>query len=139
MASVIEIAQTLVCIPGVNSTFDPRSPGAAPVLDWIAHWGSAQGFVVERYSVSENIENLIHVLSSVQAILNKRTRLMNSLVLNNSIVESKHILELPKISFRREEGKVFFVNFHQFTTSDSFCHAYNPFQRVATSTGQRDL
>ncbi len=53
MSPVIEITQTLVRMPSVNPVYDPASPGAKPVLEWVAAWGAEHGFAVERHPVPE--------------------------------------------------------------------------------------
>ncbi len=59
MHPVVEIARTLVRIPSVNPAYDPASPGTPAVLDWIAQWGLAHGFVVERHPVPGDLRNLV--------------------------------------------------------------------------------
>lgn len=58
--SAVEIAKTLVQIRSVNAGYDPASPGAAPVFDWIETWAKERGFAVERYPVpGGNLQNLV--------------------------------------------------------------------------------
>ena len=55
----VAITQALVQIRSVNAGYDPSSPGAAPVFDWIEAWARERGFAVERYPVPGGMQNLV--------------------------------------------------------------------------------
>jgi len=57
--TALELAQALVRLPSVNPNYDSSSAGEGMVTDWIATWGRANGFSVQRQPVLQGRENVL--------------------------------------------------------------------------------
>lgn len=57
--TALDLAQALVRLPSVNPNYDSSSAGEGMVTDWIATWGRANGFSVQRQPVLQGRENVL--------------------------------------------------------------------------------
>jgi len=57
--TAVDLAQALVRLPSVNPNYDSSSAGEGMVTDWIATWGRANGFSVQRQPVLQGRENVL--------------------------------------------------------------------------------